>query len=569
MASGIVVYLNGERAAFSIAESRVGERLLLTVGEALDYEKIAYLDFDTGLSHAKVGEEGFYLLTQGSGSLRDSGLCYFHERADTEVVSDFLTMYLYGARTPRATYAAIITGMTYESKRVLRVKDGEYCCYPRFEINGKVPYEPITVAITMLPADASYADMAKVYRRFRLTECGYRSIKDRMTEQLCYACESLYVRVRQGWKPVPSPVAEQTLETEPPMHTACTFRQVGEIMDAYHAAGIKKAEFCLVGWNIRGHDGRFPQMFPVEPALGGEEELVRLIKHAKELGYTISCHTSSTGAYRIAENFSEDDLIVERDGKIYVAPNGIWGGGRPYHVCPVCALRIVKEQIPRVAALGFNGIHYDDVITAVPPRDCISPAHPVNRREGARAFEDVMLYERDLFGGISSEGSYDQSMRDCDFILYTSFATQADAFSGMIDRCIPLWQLVYHGIVLSNPYCITVNAVVSDDPNNLLKVIEYGGRPAIYYYSKFVTETADRKNWMGDTDFVYNSEADLERFTAAAKRWYDIYEQMAYLQLETMEDHREVAPGVFAVTYSDGSCVTVDYNQRTWTLEKA
>ena len=62
MATGIIQYLDGQRDSFHIAECRMGERILLTVGEPLDYEKIAYLDFDTGLSHAKIGEDGFYLL---------------------------------------------------------------------------------------------------------------------------------------------------------------------------------------------------------------------------------------------------------------------------------------------------------------------------------------------------------------------------------------------------------------------------------------------------------------------------------------------------------------------------
>ena len=47
--------------------------------------------------------------------------------------------------------------------------------------------------------------------------------------------------------------------------------------EAMKNAGIDKAELCLVGWNVRGHDGRWPQAFPVEPALGGEEELHWLI----------------------------------------------------------------------------------------------------------------------------------------------------------------------------------------------------------------------------------------------------------------------------------------------------
>jgi hypothetical protein len=44
---------------------------------------------------------------------------------------------------------------------------------------------------------------------------------------------------------------------------------------------FKRAQLCLVGWNQKGHDGRWPQIFPVEEALGGEEKLRRLIRKAR------------------------------------------------------------------------------------------------------------------------------------------------------------------------------------------------------------------------------------------------------------------------------------------------
>ena len=48
----------------------------------------------------------------------------------------------------------------------------------------------------------------------------------------------------------------------------------------------------------------------------------------------------------------------------------------------------------------------------------------------------------------------------------------------------------------------------------------------------------------------------------------DIFEPMAYLQYEFMEKHERVADGVYAITYSDGSVVTVDYNTKTHSLKK-
>ena len=99
--------------------------------------------------------------------------------------------------------------------------------------------------------------------------------------ELAYAARCPEVRIRQGWKPVPSPVPEQTVENEPPMRVMVTFDRVGDILDEFQRQGVDAAEICLVGWNQKGHDGRWPQIFPVEESLGGEEKLRAVIKKAQ------------------------------------------------------------------------------------------------------------------------------------------------------------------------------------------------------------------------------------------------------------------------------------------------
>ena len=126
------------------------------------------------------------------------------------------------------------------------------------------------------------------------------------------------------------------------MHVACTFAQVEEIMQAYKNKKNDKAEFCLVGWNVKGHDGRWPSALTVEESLGGEKGLKKLIKKAKELGYTISCHTNSTDAYTISEYYCDDDIKVGKNQQILKHEN-MWSGGRSRWVCPSKYLEIAKK----------------------------------------------------------------------------------------------------------------------------------------------------------------------------------------------------------------------------------
>lgn len=49
---------------------------------------------------------------------------------------------------------------------------------------------------------------------------------------------------------------------------------------------------------------------------------------------------------------------------------------------------------------------------------------------------------------------------------------------------------------------------------------------------------------------------------------YRAYQEIAYLQKEFMESHKEVAPDIYQIIYSDGSIVEVDYNKKTYTCTK-
>lgn len=89
----------------------------------------------------------------------------------------------------------------------------------------------------------------------------------------------------------------QTVEKQVPFEKAGdAFRitvPVADIMRRMKAEGIDKAEICSVGWNISGHDGRFPQFFPVEPKLGGEAKFREAIAEGKSPRGSRSATTST------------------------------------------------------------------------------------------------------------------------------------------------------------------------------------------------------------------------------------------------------------------------------------
>lgn len=567
MSNFLVKYKNGEEKNLA-PKIEYGDVVTVELTDSQSLENAEYVEFPLHADAIYAGDEGYFLLQAGNAGCpnRDFGLSFYKEREDQEIVIDKGFMPVYGIKHKDKCYIAIVTGMATDIAQVVKIENNRYYLKVRFELGGVAPYENIKIEFHNIDnPNAEYSDMAKAYREYQLKH-GFVPLKDRLTPELKYSVESVNVRVRMGWKPVPCQIHEQTEENEPPVHVACTFDDVIKVMESYKKAGIEKAEFCLVGWNMKGHDGRWPQILPVESSLGGEEALKRLIAKANEFGYAITCHTNSTDLYSIANIFDENDVSIKKDGTKSVEAVR-WGGGRTYNACPKRAYEISMETLPEVAELGFRGMHYIDVITCTPPRECCNEKHPINKKESVYYFDKLFEKTAEMFGSVGSEGPYDFYLKNCDYTLYVSFAdftNQSTRFK-ICDKIIPFWQIVYHGIVASNPYARTVNYAISNTKDDMLKVIEFGGKPQIYYYAKFVD---DGTNWIGEGDFGCHTDEKIAFSTSKIKETIDGYNEISYLQYEFMEEHKEIAPNVFEVTYSDGSVVTVDYNSKTYNVKR-
>lgn len=511
-----------------------------------------YIEVQLGEWDATIGERGYYVVADAYK--RGSQLCYFTEKAEEEYIVPQVLMPIFGVKNSQGCFLFIAEGMKATFHIRIGLKDRRYYIAGRFDLDEDVPYEDITFYVIDLGKDADYTEMAKYYRKYQLErgECVPLREKVKDSEWLKYAVEAPEIRIRMGWKPAPSEVKEQTIENEPEMKVACTFERVKDLIDELKLQGVDKAQLCLVGWNKSGHDGRWPQMFPVEEKFGGEVKLRELINYAQEHGYQIVCHTNCMDAYHIAEDFREDILIKKKDGSLDFEEAG-WSGGRPYHICPKKSLEFTKRDLPKVADLGFKGIHYIDIMSVMPLRKCYDKNHPVNQADTDQLYKQIAKDCKELFGGFASEGANDFAASYLDYGLYVTYADNERTF---FDKEIPLWQLVYHGIILSNPSTTTINYPIKGQ-RSYMKFIEYGGRPSFYLYSKFMSNS--QVNWLGKEDLACGTDEELKDTVGYIKNAYEEYKSMRHLQYEFMDGHYEKEPGVHEVTYSDGTVVEVDY----------
>lgn len=512
-------------------------------------------------ARAEKGEEGFWFSPYG----------YYGEfdRDNGEFVAngERMNMPMYGWRTPRGAYLAIITSLKCYPREVVTVRDGAYAI--SCQLDGslvKRPYEDLEIEFHRLPATAGYSELARVYRDYQLKRGAVKPLSERVRDNpaLRYAVEAPEIRIRQAWKPVPSPVAHQSPENEPPVHVAITFDRVQDIVRELKAQGVGKAELCLVGWNIGGHDGRWPQAFPSEPLLGGDAKLKELIAVTQKAGYQIVPHGNFIDSYTIAENWDAEMLAKGEDGLPHPDRGGKyrWGGGVPYRICPQRAYeKICLKDVPRMAAFGFRGLGYFDVVSILCASECLDPRHPCSFADGARYWGlCAELIQREM-GGFASEGAVDHFAGSLDSVLYSSFDAPETIRARWKDNGalakdhVPIFQLVYNGIIVQNPFTFTVN-FTRQERYAQLKLVEYGGRPNFYFYSKFVSDGSD---WMGKYDLGCKTDAELKESVAAIKRGWDAWKDLSRLQYLFMEKHERIDRDVFATTWSDGTKIYVNY----------
>ena len=127
-------------------------------------------------------------------------------------------MALSGMKTPSWAFAAIIKSGRFESSIAAKVVNGNYEMFHRFNYTQSKPYEDIVLDYVFLAGkDADYSGMARAYRAYQLARGEVVPLKERIksSPELAYAARSPEVRIRQGWKPVPTAVPEQSLENDP------------------------------------------------------------------------------------------------------------------------------------------------------------------------------------------------------------------------------------------------------------------------------------------------------------------------------------------------------------------
>ena len=115
-----------------------------------------------------------------------------------------------------------------------------------------------------------------------------------------------------------------------------------------------------------------------------------------------------------------------------------------YDLCPRIAWeKYARHDLERIAALGFRGLHYVDVLSIVPPRRCFADAHRLTRREAA-VYVNRMLGHgaRLMVAHVSTAAELEEIARHANVkaeccTSYLTFCCQDYARLGALIKCNP------------------------------------------------------------------------------------------------------------------------------------
>ncbi len=515
-----------------------------------------WIDLVSDAAVRRQGDPGWWMVDDGRWGA-------FTRSAGKTVVSN-MRMPFFGMKTAEGkAWFAIIKGMRCETNDRLEATNGVYRLSTRLKLSsiGFSPYENWVVDFYELDgADATYSGMGRLYRKWQLDRGEVKPLRERVkgNEALAYAAEAFFVRCKFGRCDRTKTTREDWLKAMPPVLVEHTFEDFKDIMRRFKEIGIDKAEMCMVGFQKGGHDGPFPDLFPADDRFGGEKGMRDAIAYGKSLGYRMNCHINQNNFYRNAKRWNIDDVAKDRDGN--PLKYTVYPGGQVYRSCwEVCCKKYVDKDIADEKDLGLNGLFHVDVTSAILPGVCHDPKHPNNRKSMREWQLKVGEKVRAAFGGYSSECGIDHCAPMLDNALYVStFPGWHSQKSELVDGYLPIWHVVYSGIIMSQPFYATIDAPCARGTGSGKTDAVRGSEAVTTYLDTPERRTLKVFELNGRPTFYYTDYKDLRPI----KRMYDLWQPLKHLQFEFLDDHAEIAPDVFRSRYSNGEEVVCNYTDK-------
>lgn len=413
---------------------------------------------------------------------------------------------------------------------------------------GKMSYRRV-MRYTFLK-NCNYNDLCKEYRAYvketgLFTSLAEKSAKSPLVDKLIGSAI-----VHKGIKTHVSPdSAYYNTENPEKNDNVIPFStRTGEIKQ-YKEKGLEKLYLHLDGWGDPGYDNKHPDYLPACEDAGGWKGFKELSDTIKESGYMFGLHDQYRDYYFDAPTFDKNFACELADGSIFELKR--WAGGHQTYLCASQAPFYLKRNFEEIFK---HGIHleatYLDVFTCNEGDECNHPWHRMTRKEcfefRSACFE--YLLSRNILP--SSEEVTDWAMKNLVFAHYGPYQfmlAKPDEKRNGIPT--PLFNLVYHDCMIL-PWLMDR---FPDKEDYMLYALLNGG-------AAYLNENANHLDTGSSAEQRLDDEISRYRIVATLQEKIAKCEMLKHEFLN--DDWKQQK-----ATYSDGTSVTVNFNDQSYTIE--
>jgi hypothetical protein len=510
------------------------------------------MDLMPGLGAATAGDVGYLFLPCFAGVLHR-----FDHRVSRELL---LTLYaqqqqwpmhchfnLFGIQTDRYAWCAIVTHGDRNAQLVIRShheEDRQYSVHPscvyRWDQGDAMITGDRQVTYHLLePDEQNYNRFARLYRDWLRSERQLQTLEQKTQHHPAARdlAQTFLLKIMMGYK--------QSNPAGLGAYQSCTtYAQIRTLLAKMQDDGIAHLTAQLVGWNTQGHDGCYPQRFPVNEDAGGELAMRQLIQWAQAKKIQISVHDNYSDSYECGDDFDLDHVIINRDGQPW--RNVPWAGGYNWRLCPLQSIQYVHRDMPRIADLGVKANYYLDAIGAL--STCHSKVHPADRDQIINGFREIFTTARQHFDTVSTEVAFAPyfDLFDGVYLPYgvEKYRRWTDFVDQFVDEHVPALAVVLHNGIRYH----FSNDVALQGHRGALMDIAWGAMPFV----EIAHDSVPGAHGMPSYEQV--REYTMSAWELCCQQYSD----RAWVDLHAIE---RVSDEVWRTQYADGLTFEVDLNQ--------
>ncbi|MBP1988604.1 DUF5696 domain-containing protein [Paenibacillus eucommiae] len=454
-----------------------------------------------------------------------------------------------------ATPAGLSTGFNQVNPRITLRRYYEQpvgLSQSRNVYESRLNIEPFTARyIPLMQGQADYVGMAKAYRSYLTDKAGVKPLGTSA------GAPPIFLNVLLS-------TSEQTPSGEKVVKVS-SLSQVGDMVQALKKDGVTQMQVGLEGWQHGGVPGALPSRFPVESAIGGKKDMIKLSAalKAEHIPLRLDDKLYYAGDQLNSSFSSRQDAIRNISGSTVKSEFHTGDNDNKAHFFYFISPQIMLNKILSKALKGWEeldvsgiglqemgGLLYSD----------FKPDHYTTRETSIKVYQQIMDSIKKDIGSVTSSGFEDwqggsgggfaYALGYVDHMFHFPLEYNYDL---IIDEQVPFYPIAVHGLVT---YSGQAGNLRRNPEVDRLREIEYGAIPAYLV-------TNEDPGQLGRTNFpwLYSS-----KFSQLKPQIVQEYKQQMEVASDVwgsfIENHRKLAEGVYETTYSGGRRIWVNYKDQ-------